>query len=527
MTNASRRELLAYFLGLPLLGCARRTSLPPGELVGSDHLLGHRVRDHSLPRPEAWEEVPVAIVGAGVAGLTAAWRLAKRKVGFLLLEVEGAAGGTSRPGITAGIPHPWGAHYLPAPMKENTELVELLREMGVIEGMGRDGEPEYAEQVLCRDPHERLFVYGRWQDGLWPQEAQEEDNRQRRLFFQEVDAWVAWRDGKGRRAFTLPIRKGSDDPHVLALDRLTMDEWMKKRGLTSKLLRWSVEYACRDDYGCSASEVSAWAGLFYFASRRRAPGAEPQPLLTWPEGNGRLVKHLARSCAGRLRTGEVVVDVNPTEAGVEVLAVGQRALGVRARRVIFAAPQFIARHVIRPWRESPPRWAQEFHHGPWMVANLRLSGRPPEPQAPLAWDNVIYDSPSLGYVVATHQMGIDHGPTVWTYYYPLSGPDIASQRRDLLSAGRDEWAEVALADLERAHPGLRSFVEQVDVMRWGHAMARPRPGLVSGSALRQARNPFRGVHFAHSDLSGLALFEEAFDHGLRAAEEVLSEMAPG
>ena len=28
------------------------------------------------------------------------------------------------------------------------------------------------------------------------------------------------------------------------------------------------------------------------------------------------------------------------------------------------------------------------------------------------------------------------------------------------------------------------------------------------------------IHFAHTDLSGVALFEEAFDHGLRAAREI-------
>jgi hypothetical protein len=28
------------------------------------------------------------------------------------------------------------------------------------------------------------------------------------------------------------------------------------------------------------------------------------------------------------------------------------------------------------------------------------------------------------------------------------------------------------------------------------------------------------LHFAHTDLSGIALFEEAFDHGLRAAREI-------
>ena len=36
--------------------------------------------------------------------------------------------------------------------------------------------------------------------------------------------------------------------------------------------------------------------------------------------------------------------------------------------------------------------------------------------------------------------------------------------------------EPALPDLSRAHPGFRPLVERLDVMRWGHAMIRPRPG---------------------------------------------------
>jgi hypothetical protein len=43
-----------------------------------------------------------------------------------------------------------------------------------------------------------------------------------------------------------------------------------------------------------------------------------------------------------------------------------------------------------------------------------------------------------------------------------------------------------------------------------------------GSARREAAKPFRSIHFAHSELSGVALFEEAFDNGLRAANEILS-----
>ncbi|MBI4510727.1 MAG: hypothetical protein HY698_13920 [Deltaproteobacteria bacterium] len=100
--------------------------------------------------------------------------------------------------------------------------------------------------------------------------------------------------------------------------------------------------------------------------------------------------------------------------------------------------------------------------------------------------------------------------------------DPRAAREKLLGAGWQEWAELSLADLQRAHPEIRSITKRLDLVRWGHAMVQPRPGLAWGRARREAMRPFRGIHFAHSDLSGVALFEEAFYHGLRAADEVLS-----
>jgi hypothetical protein len=158
-----------------------------------------------------------------------------------------------------------------------------------------------------------------------------------------------------------------------------------------------------------------------------------------------------------------------------------------------------------------------------MVANLFLADRPRAGFGfPEAWDNVLYESPSLGYVIATHQRGFERGPTVHTYYYPLTDADPRAARTRLLSAGRDEWAEVALSDMQRAHRDIRALTRRLDVMRWGHAMIRPRVGFQWGGARVKAQAPHGRVHFANTDLSGVALFEEAFDHGLRAAEEVLA-----
>ena len=549
----SRRDLLKTFLGAPLAllaGCdsnkAKATPLPPGEIVGASDGAGHRIRDGFRPvvAPNAWQSKEVVIVGGGIAGLSAAWRLKRAGVNnFVLLELEPAAGGTARYGQSSIGAYPWGAHYIPAPRQENTALLTLLDEMGVLEGRDESGEPVVAEQFLCRDPQERIFYKGRWYEGLYLRAgASAGDLRQWDAFKREIDRWVAWRDGKGRRAFDIPVASGSDDAEVRALDKLSMAEFLDRGGYTSPRLRWYAEYACRDDYGASLQDTSAWAGLFYFASRIPAPGREAQALMTWPEGNGRFVAHLLGQVGEHVRSGAAVCEISSRSMGVPPMraslpntgdkdllevtafdAATNEPIGMRAQHVIFAAPQFLARHLIRPWRENPPAHVREFEYGAWFVANLFLKDRPASAAAgfPLCWDNVLYESPSLGYVVATHQTENERGPTVFTYYYPLCDADPRQARARLLALDRGACAELALADLSVAHPEIRALTERIDVMRWGHAMIRPRPGFVWSDARAKAAEPFGNIHFANTDLSGVALFEEAFYHGNRAAEEVL------
>jgi hypothetical protein len=531
----TRRDILTAFLGLPaaLAGCSSSAPpLPPGALVGTSVGIGHRLRGREhFGEPARWQRTGVVIVGGGVAGLAAAWRFLRAGFrDFVLLELEPEPGGTSRSGTSPVASYPWGAHYIPAPLSDNHLLVLLLSEMGIIEGLDRDGQPIVAEQFLCRDPHERVFFRGRWYEGLYlTVGASPEDLAQYRAFQAEVHRWAGWRDGRGRRAFTLPMAAGSEDAEVTALDRMSMADWLDRHGWTSSRLRWYVNYACRDDYSSTLEQTSAWAGLFYFTSRLRRPGAEPQPYITWPEGNGRVVGHLYRQARQQVRLGWAVAEIIPTDPegrkGVDVIAVdhaGRQVLGFHAEQVVFAAPQFLTPYLIRPYRESVPAHVAAFEYGSWMVANLFVKDRPSGLGFPLAWDNVLYESPSLGYVVATHQLGQDHGPSVFTYYYPLCDTSPREARTRLLNLDWKDWADVTLTDLGRAHPGIRGLVERLDVMRWGHAMIRPRPGFVWGGARATAAQPYRGIHFAHSDLSGISLFEEALYRGVRAAEEVLA-----
>jgi len=539
MTTFNRREILTAFLGLPfaISACRRNESLryPEGEIVGASDVFGHRMRDGlrvEVP-DDGWTEIPVVIVGGGVAGLTAAWQLLKSGFhDFVLVELEKAPGGTSRSGSNSSVSFPWGAHYIPVPLKENQPLIGFLDEMGIIEGRDKNGEPVVAEQFLCRDPEERVFYKGRWYEGLYLHSGESPDDiSQYEKFNAEVSRWVSWVDAKGRRAFTIPVSNCSDDAEVTALDRISMSEWMDQHKFSSPRLRWWVNYACRDDYGMTLEQTSAWAGLFYFCSRVALPNVESQSLITWPEGNGHLVSHLFGKSREKVQLDRAAVELIPVEQNgnshVDVVTLdseGRNPRGFRAKRVIFAAPQFMAKYIVRPYRDNPPSHIAEFQFGAWMVANLSLKDRPAinsHRSFPLAWDNVLYESPSLGYVVATHQRGIDRGPTVFTYYYPLCDADPRVARTRLLETDWRGWAEITLADLSRAHPDIRNLVERLDVMRWGHAMIRPRTGFMWGQARRQGAKPFRGIHFAHSELSGVALFEEAFDVGHRVATQVL------
>lgn len=350
----TRRQAVALLLGLPFAsaGCARRGRRPiPAQLLGGSMALGHRLKQ-PLPdlRELAVRSTEVAIVGGGMAGLSAAWWLRRQGVGELqVFELEGQLGGTSSYGLTGVVPHPWGAHYLPMPRAEHESLCALLAEMGTL-SRAPDGSWQARENELVREPEERLCVCGEFVEGLIPGALLTTDDRvQWSRFDAELARWVRFRDAAGRRAFTLPLDQGSDAPELQELDRITAREWLTRHRLTSPRLLWWLEYGCRDDYGCTLDTTSAWALLFYHAARVTQPGEESAPFLTWPEGNGRIVRHLESQLTGALTAGALVLSVTPSEQYVELLVYHPRTDRYerwRAAHAILAVPQFIVARLL-------------------------------------------------------------------------------------------------------------------------------------------------------------------------------------
>jgi phytoene dehydrogenase-like protein len=289
-----------------------------------------------------------------------------------------------------------------------------------------------------------------------------------------------------------------------------MSDWLTANLFTSPVLRWYIDYCCRDDYGASVEHTSAWAGIHYHASRQH----EDRGPLTWPEGNGWILRKLMQKLGRYVRTNAMVMRIVQDGRKVRVVT---KDVEYVADRVIFAAPTFLAKYLMEHAPEAP------MDYSPWLTANLtlhRLPGR--NSPSEVAWDNVIYDSPSLGYVSATHMSLRTHQEqTVWTYYLALANGSPQEMRRKLLTNEWQFWKERILIDLQRAHPDIRDCVSRIDIFRIGHAMARPTPGSLFAAWRKDLQQTDKPVIFANSDVTGFSIFEEAQYRGVRAADAVL------
>ena len=474
-----------------------------GSFVNDSFPRGHLLRGRAgFPPGKRVEKIPVVIVGGGIAGLSAAWRLQKRGFSdFVLLEMSPQPGGNARWGENEITAYPWAAHYVPVPGPQAAYVRELFEDLGVL----KNGQWE--ERYLAFSPQERLFLYGRWQEGLEPAIGLTPKDRDQ---FQRLEN--LFREFRQSGSFTVPVELGLSSKFQ-NLDGISFSDWLRQQGCDSRLLNWYMNYACRDDYGALARDTSAWAGVHYFSSRQ----PEEKGPLTWPEGNGWITRRLLERVGGNIRTSQMVHRITETRRGASVFA---EETEFQAQFVIFAAPTFLAPYLLE---DFPP--LHDFVYSPWLTANLTLDRYPESRGAQPSWDTVFLDSPTLGYVDAMHQSLRTHvDRTVWTFYWALAEGAPAENRQLLLEKDWAYWKEAILHDLERVHSDIRQCVSRIDILRMGHAMIRPTVGSIFSEERRRLRRRNGRILFANSDLSGISIFEEAQYHGVEAAQKVLGRL---
>ena len=531
-----RRRFLKFALAAGsssalLISCASKSNIK-GSIIGASAARGHMLRDKTFADPVKILSKNVVIVGAGISGLSAARNLFKNGVqDFVILDLEDEPGGNSRYGSNSVSEYPWGAHYIPTPNNDLPEYLDFLKETNVVTSFNESGLPVYNEEYLCFDPQERLYINGRWQDGLVPHYGLPEDDlKQVNSFIKMMDVFRDEKGSDGKFIFSIPVDESTKD--ITELDSVTMKTWMIENSFTSDYLHWYINYCTRDDFGTSYDQVSAWIGIHYFASRRGiGANANHSDVLTWPEGNGFLVKQLTAGITDKMQLGNVALNVIFNDNGVLVKYYDSRKKVVNAiqcKQCILATPQFVTARLLAD-DDRMKKVHENYYYTPWMVANIAVSRLEERSGAPLSWDNVIYGSSSLGYVEATHELlSQTSSRKNLTYYLPLTEGTVADARKAAQERTHEQWVKIIIDDLKKVHPNIEEAIQEVNVMIWGHAMAQPLPGMVHGSLRAELSTSIKNkIHFAHSDLAGCSIFEEAFYQGLKASEKVLSSMGIG
>jgi hypothetical protein len=212
---------------------------------------------------------------------------------------------------------------------------------------------------------------------------------------------------------------------------------------------------------------------------------------------------------------------------------------IRARKVIVACPKYVAKFIVRDLAAADEEKLdafQQVEYRPYVVVNVLLS-------AGLGRD--FYDAFLLGDgvyptnaqdaeqfsrptdVVTGHFAQADVGAqSVLTLYWPLPW-DTARFTLTPLAAPLDTYAARLAPRLDEILALLelpKRAVEQVRMVRWGHAMPIARPGFIADGLAERTRRPIaETIYFVEQDNWALPAVETC----LLEAEVFAAEIETG
>jgi len=302
--DASRRRFLrqsaAVSAALMLPACMQ---VPPRKTSGDD----------------------VVIVGAGIAGLTCAWRLRQQGVGVRVYEAQERVGG--RMFSLRG-------HFADGQV---CELGGELIDTGHVRMQALAGELGLVLDDLSADP---TASFG----DIWFHGGRRYDEADILREFAPLAAAIA------RDAETIPDTEitYATPGGVEALDRETMTQWLDRNG-ASGWLRKLIEVAYTTEMGLECDDQSALNFLTFIdpGTERFKIFGESDERFHVRGGNDLVVQGLGAKLNDAITTGCVLESLKQNADGAYVLAFkrGSGAMEVRARRVVLAMPFTTLRRV--------------------------------------------------------------------------------------------------------------------------------------------------------------------------------------
>lgn len=456
-----------------------------GESCVSCHTAIRDSSPFSSKPAEAPERVDVVVIGGGLAGLTAGYNL--RDTSVVVLEKEDAGGGKTRRLQMGAWKRPTGAVYTVAPFGK---LVKMYDELGL------------------KPRRLKAPIHNMWtKDGVLVEWLSKETilklarGPRERECLARFSAYMS--EFAQKEPVTIPVTD-SDAAALAELDNVSQHAFLEKR-----FCRRAAEigdWHARDVFGAGAKDYSAALGMLYL-------GEEDVDAFSWPGGLGEIGDKMAEALGPALRTGAFVHEISQDADGVRVVyAQDGRRRELRAKSAVVAVPSMVGLRIIKGLSKEKRAAMEKVRYSAYTTAALRF-------RKPVYKDSFVLWAPGLSFMDITFSGGerledfADAAEGQVAVAYLPVGP---ASRRKLLGSS-DKAIEAAIrADLEKVLPGAGKELEEVHIVRWGHAMPIMGPGYLT-KIQPLLRQPEGRLFFAGVDLEVPAV-EGAMFSGIAAAD---------
>jgi protoporphyrinogen oxidase len=434
------------------------------QIDGEHFEICHEVRDgHAFDLPAPSRKVEVVIVGAGSAGLSAAYFL--RGKDFLLLEKEDHFGGNAYQEEFGGQPFATGSAYA----SRGDEGDQLSTEIGL--------------KLLPVDNPDPTIV--------------------NKTFV--ADTWIKGIDELPYpKAVRTSFRKFRDDMSKIKLaaraKELDAQPFTKfTAGYAPEVQQWWDGYG-PSNWGATCQDTSAMVGIG--SMQYLARGEDGQRVIL-PGGLGcithKLVEVLKPQYGERMLGNATVVAVVSEKDEVKITySLNGTTTTVSAKAVLMCTPKHITSRLVRSLPDAQKAAMQRTRFAPYPVVNLIFD----KPVYNRGYDNWCPGNTFTDFIVADwtirNQPGYKQKNNILSFYTPLR----ESQRATLLDENACKTlAARVLADFQKLMPEFNVDPIEVRLYRRGHPMFMAVPGQYTVNRIAAAQ-PMDRVYFGNADSGG-------------------------